>query len=95
VIAAQRALTGRDLGRVEQLPDTGMKNEVVMQRHEIVRPQRLANVRIAGASPIEIGAAAVRISRSMITLNAAALCRLTADGAKPADRSEDVLRRLS
>ena len=60
VIAVAACMTGRDLGRVEQLPDTkGMKNEVVMQKgHEITYGHNVSqNVRIAGASLIEIGAA--------------------------------------
>ena len=60
VIAVAACMTGRDLGRVEQLPDTkGMKNEVVMQKgHEITYGHNVSqNVRIAGASLVEIGAA--------------------------------------
>ena len=60
VIAVAACMTGRDLGRVEQLPDAkGMKNEVVMQKgHEITYGHNVSqNVRIAGASLIEIGAA--------------------------------------
>ena len=60
VIAVAACMTGRDLGRVEQLPDTtAMKNEVVMQKgHEITYGHNVSqNVRIAGASLIEIGAA--------------------------------------
>lgn len=60
VIGVAACMTGRDLGRVEQLPDTkGMKNEVVMQKgHEITYGHNVSqNVRIAGASLIEIGAA--------------------------------------
>jgi D-glucosaminate-6-phosphate ammonia-lyase len=59
-IAVAACMTGRDLGRVEQLPDTGgMKNEVVMQRgHEMTYGQNVSqNVRIAGAKVVEIGAA--------------------------------------
>ncbi len=60
VIGVAACMTGRDLGRVEQLPDTkGMKNEVVMQKgHEITYGHNVSqNVRIAGASVVEIGAA--------------------------------------
>ena len=60
VIAVAACMTGRDLGRVEQLPDTkAMQNEVVMQKgHEITYGHNVSqNVRIAGASLIEIGAA--------------------------------------
>lgn len=60
VIAVAACMTGRDLGRVEQLPDTeGMKSEVVMQKgHEITYGHNVSqNVRIAGASLVEIGAA--------------------------------------
>ncbi len=54
------AMTGCDLGRVEQLPDTrGMKNEVVLQRgHEVSYGHHVSqNARIAGARVVEIGAA--------------------------------------
>lgn len=60
VIGVAACMTGRDLGRVEQLPDTkGMKSEVVMQKgHEITYGHNVSqNVRLAGASLIEIGAA--------------------------------------
>jgi L-seryl-tRNA(Ser) seleniumtransferase len=53
-------MTGRDLGRVEQLPDTaGMKDEVILQKgHEITYGQNVSqNVRLAGARVVEIGAA--------------------------------------
>lgn len=59
-IAVAACMTGRDLGRAEQLPDTsGMKSEVVMQRgHEMTYGQNVSqNVRIAGARVVEIGAA--------------------------------------
>ncbi|HVE48167.1 MAG TPA: aminotransferase class V-fold PLP-dependent enzyme [Casimicrobiaceae bacterium] len=78
VIAVAACMTGRDLARVEQLPDTkGMKNEVVMQKgHEITYGHNVSqNVRIAGASVIEIGAAtqcAVYQLRHAITPNTAA-----------------------
>ena len=78
VIAVAACMTGRDLGRVEQLPDTkGMKNEVVMQKgHEITYGHNVSqNVRIAGASLIEIGAATqcgVYQLRHAITANTAA-----------------------
>ena len=53
-------MTGRDLGKVERLPDSrGMKNEVILQRgHEVTYGQLVSqNVRLAGAKVIEIGAA--------------------------------------
>lgn len=59
-IAVAACMTGRDLGRVEQLPDTtGMKNEVIMQRgHELTYGQNVSqNARLAGARVVEIGAA--------------------------------------
>ncbi|VVE21212.1 aminotransferase class V-fold PLP-dependent enzyme [Pandoraea anhela] len=59
-VAVAACMTGRDLGKVEQLPDTtGMKCEVVMQRgHEMTYGQNVSqNVRIAGAKVVEIGAA--------------------------------------
>ena len=78
VIAVAACITGRDLGRVEQLPDTkGMKNEVVMQKgHEITYGHNVSqNVRLAGASLLEIGAATqcgVYQLRHAITSNTAA-----------------------
>ena len=78
VIAVAACMTGRDLGRVEQLPDTkGMKNEVVMQKgHEITYGHNVSqNVRLAGAQLIEIGAATqcgVYQLRHAITSNTAA-----------------------
>ena len=60
VIAVAACMTGRELARVEQLPDTkGMKNEVVMQKgHEITYGHNVSqNARIAGALLVEIGAA--------------------------------------
>jgi L-seryl-tRNA(Ser) seleniumtransferase len=59
-IAVAACMTGRDLGRVEQLPDTtGMKNEVILQKgHEVTYGQNVSqNARLAGASVVEIGAA--------------------------------------
>ena len=53
-------MAGRNLALAERLPDTsGMKNEVVMQRgHEVTYGQIVSqNIRVAGASVIEIGAA--------------------------------------
>lgn len=59
-ITVAAAMTGCDLGRVEQLPDTsGMKYKVVLQKgHEISYEHRVSqNVRLAGAQVGEIGAA--------------------------------------
>jgi uncharacterized pyridoxal phosphate-dependent enzyme len=59
-IAVAAAMTGRDLGKVDQLPDTrGMRNEVIMQRgHEVTYGQLVSqNIRLAGAKVVEIGAA--------------------------------------
>lgn len=59
-MAVAGSMTGRDLGKVEQLPDTvGMKSEVVMQRgHEVSYGHHLSqNVRLTGARVVEIGAA--------------------------------------
>ncbi|MDQ2963746.1 MAG: aminotransferase class V-fold PLP-dependent enzyme [Pseudomonadota bacterium] len=59
-VAIAACMTGRNLARVEQLPDTaGMKNEVVIQRgHNVTYGGNVAqNIRIAGARVIEIGAA--------------------------------------
>jgi L-seryl-tRNA(Ser) seleniumtransferase len=78
VVAVAACMTGRDLARVEQLPDTkGMKNEVVMQKgHEITYRHNVSqNVRIAGGSVIEIGAATqcgVYQLRHAVTPNTAA-----------------------
>ena len=103
VVAVAACMTGRDLGRVEQLPDTtGMKNEVVMQKgHEITYGHNVSqNVRIAGASLIEIGAAtAVRrlstTARDQRKYRCGAVRHFTADGAEPVDRSKNILRRVS
>ena len=59
-IAVAACMTGRDLARVEQLPDTaGMKDAVVIQRgHLVTYGGHIAqNIRIAGARVVEIGAA--------------------------------------
>ena len=59
-ITVAACMTGRDLGRVEQLPDTtGMKSAVVMQKgHEMTYGQNVSqNVRLTGARMVEIGAA--------------------------------------
>jgi D-glucosaminate-6-phosphate ammonia-lyase len=59
-IAVAACMTGRNLVRVEQLPDTaGMKDAVVIQRgHNVTYGGHITqNIRLAGARPIEIGAA--------------------------------------
>jgi L-seryl-tRNA(Ser) seleniumtransferase len=59
-VAVAACMTGRNLARVEQLPDTtGMKDTVVIQRgHNVTYGGYVTqNIRIAGARPIEIGAA--------------------------------------
>ena len=59
-IAIAACMTGRNLARVEQLPDTaGMKDAVVIQRgHDVTYGGYVTqNIRLAGARPIEIGAA--------------------------------------
>jgi uncharacterized pyridoxal phosphate-dependent enzyme len=59
-VAVAACMTGRDLARVEQLPDaTGMKSAVVMQRGHVVTYGGYVtqNVRLAGARVVEIGAA--------------------------------------
>lgn len=59
-IAIAGAMTGADLGRVEQLPDaTGMKNEVVIQLGHMVgygAPIEQA-IRLAGAKVVTVGVA--------------------------------------
>jgi len=59
-IAIAGAMTGADLARVEQLPDTtGMKNEVPILRGHMVyygAPVEQA-IRLAGATPIPVGGA--------------------------------------
>jgi D-glucosaminate-6-phosphate ammonia-lyase len=58
-ISVAAAMTGLDLGRVEQLPDArGMRSEVVLQRgHEVSYGHNVSqNVRLAGARVVEIGA---------------------------------------
>lgn len=57
-ISAAATMTGRNLGRVEQLPDTdGMKNEVIVPRAHVVSYGHdvTQSIRIAGAKVIEIG----------------------------------------
>lgn len=59
-ISVAASMTGGDLGRAEQLPDTtGMKNEVILQRgHEVTYGQHVSqNIRLTGARVVEIGAA--------------------------------------
>lgn len=59
-MAVAATMTGCNLGLVEQLPDvTGLKHKVVMQKgHEVSYEHRVSqNVRLAGASIEEIGAA--------------------------------------
>jgi uncharacterized pyridoxal phosphate-dependent enzyme len=59
-IAVAAVMTGRDLGKVEQLPNTnGMRDEIIMQRgHEVTYGQPVSqNVRLSGAKIVEIGAA--------------------------------------
>lgn len=61
VIAAAACMTGLDLGRIEQLPDTtGMRNEVVIQKGHVVNYGSLitGDLRLSGAHVIEFGAAA-------------------------------------
>lgn len=58
-IAVAAAMTGGDLYRVEQLPDTtGMKRRVVIQKgHEVQYGARIAQlIRLPGAEMVEIGA---------------------------------------
>ena len=52
-------MTGRDPAASSSCPNEGMKNEVVLQKgHEITYGDNVSqNVRMAGASLIEIGAA--------------------------------------
>jgi L-seryl-tRNA(Ser) seleniumtransferase len=59
-IAIASAMTGLDLARVEQLPDTtGMKNEIIIQRgHNITYGGHVTqNITLTGAKVVEIGAA--------------------------------------
>jgi len=59
-VAIAACMTGRDLAKVEQLPDTtGMKDEVVLQRGHNVTwgGQVLQTVEITGATVVEIGTA--------------------------------------
>ncbi len=60
VTAIAGCMTGCDLAKVEQLPDTrGMKNEVILQRgHNITYGGHITqNITITGARMVEIGAA--------------------------------------
>jgi uncharacterized pyridoxal phosphate-dependent enzyme len=59
-VATAACMTGRDLARTEQLPDTtGMKNEVVLQRGHNVTwgGHALQTVELTGAKVVEVGAA--------------------------------------
>jgi uncharacterized pyridoxal phosphate-dependent enzyme len=59
-VAIAACMTGRDLARVEQLPDTtGMKHEVVLQRgHDVTWGGHvLQTIEITGAKAVEVGAA--------------------------------------
>lgn len=59
-VAIAACMTGRNLARVEQLPDTaGMKSDVVIQRgHNVTYGGNVTqNIRVTGARAIEIGAA--------------------------------------
>ncbi len=59
-IAIAATMTGLDLFKTEQLPDTrGMKNEIIIQRgHNITYGGHITqNITITGAKPVEIGAA--------------------------------------
>jgi len=59
-VAIAACMTGRDLARVEQLPDTfGMKDEVVLQRgHDVTWGAHVRQtIQITGARAVEVGAA--------------------------------------
>lgn len=59
-VAVAACMTGRDLARVEQLPDTtGMKHEVVLQRgHDVTWGGHVRQtIEITGATAVEVGAA--------------------------------------
>jgi len=59
-VAVAAAMTGVDLGKVEQLPDTtGMKNRVILQKgHEVNFGTSVSQmIRLTGAVPVEIGTA--------------------------------------
>lgn len=59
-IAVAACMTGRDMARVERLPDTsGMKNEVILQKgHDINFGASVAQmIRLSGARVVEIGTA--------------------------------------
>jgi uncharacterized pyridoxal phosphate-dependent enzyme len=58
-IAIAACMTGCDLARAEQLPDTfGMRDEVIVQRGHVVTwgSHVLQSIRSTGARPVEIGA---------------------------------------
>jgi uncharacterized pyridoxal phosphate-dependent enzyme len=60
VIAAAACMTGLDLARIEQLPDTaGMKNEIVIQKGHVVNygSTITGDIRLTGARIVEFGAA--------------------------------------
>jgi L-seryl-tRNA(Ser) seleniumtransferase len=60
VISAAACMTGLDLGKIEQLPDTtGMKNEIVIQKGHVVNygSTITGDLRLTGARVVEFGAA--------------------------------------
>ena len=57
-VSVAAAMTGKDPGRVSQLPDTsGMKHEVVLQKGHAVNfgAPITQMIRLAGATPVEVG----------------------------------------
>jgi uncharacterized pyridoxal phosphate-dependent enzyme len=60
VIATAACMTGLDLGRIEQLPETaGLRNEVLIQKGHVVNygSSITGDIRLTGARVVEIGAA--------------------------------------
>jgi len=84
VLAAAACIAGKDLEKIQQLPNTeGLKNEIIIQRaHVSVFSQ---NFRIAGAKLVEIGIEGAEVERSTlesaINEETAAVCYVTSEHA--------------
>jgi D-glucosaminate-6-phosphate ammonia-lyase len=84
VLAAAACMAGKDLVKLQQLPNTeGLKNEIIIQKaHVSVFSQ---NLRIAGAKLIEIGIEGAKVEpstlESAISEKTAAVCYVTSEHA--------------
>ena len=97
-VAVAAAMTGRDLAKVEQLPDTtGMKDEVILQRgHDVTWGGHIRQtVRLTGARLVEIGAATecgvYQLRHALSERTAAAVYVVRTRPADRVDQLQDVL----